>query len=617
MTKGQDMFGRRFTKANVGLVVGLLSGVAVPIGAGVAFADDVSIDTTFGSSGRASMNVSSVGDNTKAIVRQQDGKLVLFGTGDVGGSSHDFAVARFNADGTPDTSFDSDGAKLYGSGLNDEAAYGGTVQSDGKVVIVGRRTVGSQDQVMVVRAHPDGSLDTTFDSDGIRTYAAGTTASLATSVVVQSDGRIVVGGNVNNGSGQYPAVMRFNPDGSLDTSFDSDGVVTTSPSAGSGGFVSVAVQSDGRIVAGGMASWKFLTARFNTDGSPDTSFDSDGLVVTDLGTGIDLGGPAVIQSDGKIVQTGPGSMGGNSVSVVIRMNRDGSLDTGFGTAGIANVAAGMVPFASGVAPLADGRILVLSYTPSGGPYTIILTRLRADGQQDVSFDGDGNALIDVTATSGPIVGMAVLPDGRVAVASNYIGGSAAAMSATMIKVVSSDTTLSSLVTSKGTIATAGTGAAAVYSTTVTNATKSITLTPTVTEQHATVKVNGTAVASGAASSAVALSPGSNAVTVLVTAQNGTTTTYTLSVLRDVATLRKGRTMTSKSVLASVDRTAPRGSTVSMSVKSSTRTKCAVSGTKLKGSKTGTCKVVVSVRSKATKSAPKPRTTRTTVTIRVY
>ena len=173
--------------------------------------------------------------------------------------------------------------------------------------------------LITVAAHPvaaaAGDLDTSFDSDGKVTTEVGSTDDFARSVAIQSDGKIVAAGFSSNGSDWDFALVRYNTDGSLDTSFDTDGKVTTAIGSGDDHAVSVAIQSDGKIVAAGYSDNgsdnDFALVRYNTDGSLDASFDGDGKVTTAIGSDWDQAYSVAIQSDGKIVAAGYSYNGSN------------------------------------------------------------------------------------------------------------------------------------------------------------------------------------------------------------------------------------------------------------------------------------------------------------------
>ncbi len=178
---------------------------------------------------------------------QSDGKIVV-----AGGSGSTFALARYNANGSLDTTFDGDGKLTTTFGGTSSAAYGVAIQSDGKIVAAGYSLSATNNQdFALARYNTDGSLDTSFDGDGKLTTDFGSFFDFAFSVAIQSDGKIVAAGNSGAGNTQDFALARYNTNGSLDTSFDVDGKVTTSFAAGNDIAYSVAIQTDGKIVAAG------------------------------------------------------------------------------------------------------------------------------------------------------------------------------------------------------------------------------------------------------------------------------------------------------------------------------------------------------------------------------
>ena len=210
------------------------------------------------------------------------------------GRGGSFGLARYNTDGSLDTTFGGDGRVINSFSYRDDARAV-AVQGDGKIVVVGRAQLGKYD-FLVVRYNADGSLDTTFDGDGWVTTDFAGSHDRAYAVTLQTDGKIVVAGSALLGPTINDfALARYNSDGSLDTSFDGDGRATTSfHPAGSNDFAyDVAVQTDGKIVAAGY-TWSdggaFALARYNSDGSLDTSFNPTassppGLAVINLRPG--------------------------------------------------------------------------------------------------------------------------------------------------------------------------------------------------------------------------------------------------------------------------------------------------------------------------------------------
>ena len=262
----------------------------------------------------------------------------------------DFMLVRYNTDGSLDTSFDSDGLVTTDFGGQDEA-FDVAIQTDGKIVVVGE----SDDDFALARYNTDGSLDTTFDSDGLVTTDFGVDLSAFAGVVIQLDGKIVVAGSAFPGGF---ALARYNTDGSLDTSFDSDGKVVTTFGEG----LAVALQPDGKIVVSGVTGGDedFGLIRYNADGSLDTSFDSDGKVVTTFG-GIDVEENAfgvAVGPNGKIAAAGFATLEPISFAVAL-YNTDGSLDTSFSSDGKATTDFGGASSIGNVVVFQpDGKIVV-------------------------------------------------------------------------------------------------------------------------------------------------------------------------------------------------------------------------------------------------------------------
>ncbi|MBI2337080.1 MAG: hypothetical protein HYU97_10030 [Deltaproteobacteria bacterium] len=241
------------------------------------------MDTTFGTGGLVTTDFSGSSlDQASEMVLQSDGKIVVGGYSDAGGSN-DFALARYSSDGSLDTTFGTGGLVTTDfSGSSDDQARQMVLQSDGKIVVGGYSDAGGSGDFALARYSSDGSLDTTFGTGGlVTTDFSGSSLDQAGPVVLQSDGKIVVGGYSDAGGSNDFALARYSSDGSLDTTFGTGGLVTTNFS-GSSSDVAIAtvLQSDGKIVVGGISSAggsiDFALARYGSDGSLDTTFGTGG-----------------------------------------------------------------------------------------------------------------------------------------------------------------------------------------------------------------------------------------------------------------------------------------------------------------------------------------------------
>jgi uncharacterized delta-60 repeat protein len=394
------------------------------------------LDPTFGNGGTVSVSLSPAfpADFLNALAVQPDGKLVAAGGVNSGGTAGEFAVARFNTDGSLDTGFGTNGSTFTALATvppgfaNGTVARGVALQRDGKILLAGYYSAGGGlTHVGLVRYNADGSLDPSFGSGGIVQTAVGSD-DYATGVVLQADGKIVVVGSVAaNGGGSDFAVLRYNPDGSPDTTFGTNGVVETPPPFPTDAFATgVAVRPDGKIVVGGHTStsggdFHFSVLRYNPDGSLDPSFGSGGEVFDNFGPGFSFEGveALALQADGKIVATGAVLDPSSRVDVALaRYNADGSLDTSFDGTGHATLNVnGTNDSGEAVAVQTNGKIVVAGIYGGPGGSSSLTARYNTDGTLDAGF-GSGGTAIEKFAQGGNDNGhaLALQADGNIVVA---------------------------------------------------------------------------------------------------------------------------------------------------------------------------------------------------------
>lgn len=351
--------------------------------------EDLAIETEFRDVSR---------DEARGVAVQSDGKVLVVGfAGDTAGSD-DFALARYNTDGSLDTTFGTGGKVTLHIDSGSEHGYDVLVQSDGKIVIVG-----GDRHFYAARFNSDGSLDTSFDGDGKVTIDFGSTSG-ARRAVLQADGKIVMAGFRNNGAKDFFAVARLYVDGTPDTSFDGDGRLTTAFGAGSEDAYDLALQSDGKIVVAGRSNngtnFDFALTRYNVNGSLDVSFDGDGRVLTDFGA-FDQIHSVQIQADGKILVAGKTGANGplSSQFALARYNSNGSLDTTFdGDGRVTTNFAGDTDVIYSHQLQADGKILVVGGSIYNLSFNVAIGRYNSDGSLDLTFDDDGKVITEIAGT---------------------------------------------------------------------------------------------------------------------------------------------------------------------------------------------------------------------------
>ena len=408
------------------MTLALVLGLALPA---LAAAGD--LDPTFGKAGKVTTFVGPTPGEANAVAIQSDGKIVTAGGTDVDGNQSDFVLTRYNPDGSLDASFSGDGIVTTSFTPNDDHAFDVAIQTDGKIVAVGYSGSGTANfndtKLTLARYNTDGTLDPTFGSGGIVRTDVGPCDDYGNAVAMQTDGKIVVSGASFFGANCDNAtftVARYNPDGTLDPTFGRGGTVTTDFTAGRDFSWSVALQSDGKIVLGGVAGCcdnaTFGLARYNTDGSLDSTFGKRGKVTTDFTPFVDWGNELAIQADGKIVEAGfSGVGGGNGAFALARYNTNGSLDTTFGKRG--KLTTDFTAFddqAIGVAIQSDGKLVAAGTSNQGccADTQFALARYNTNGTLDTTFGSGGKLTTNFAAFDDVGSDVAIQADGKIVVA---------------------------------------------------------------------------------------------------------------------------------------------------------------------------------------------------------
>jgi uncharacterized delta-60 repeat protein len=373
----------------------------------VRYLPDGSIDTSFGNNGSVTIPSPIIGAsphelNDVAVL--PDGKIVAVGSlrnvpdPTTGLGRRNLIVFRYNANGSLDTTFNGSGNYMYGSGGVTTSGEAITVQPDGKFIVTGYTGGAIKGTVpyksLLFRFAGD-TLDSTFQN-GQTPVVSGNTEGY--SVALQADGKIIVGGRTNGDL----SLTRYNADGTIDTSFGNNGrIVRTGESLSEA--IEVLVQPDGKIVAvssifpnGNFRDLAVL--RFNSDGSPDSSFGTGGKVITAVSNLSDTPTAGVLQANGKIVVSGFShdytASNPDIFPILVRYNSDGALDRTFGIGGIARTPSGASHGDIILQP--DGKILTTtSIRPNNVHSGFRTARYLANGARDYDFDGDRKADVSI------------------------------------------------------------------------------------------------------------------------------------------------------------------------------------------------------------------------------
>ena len=397
-----DFQGSRFDKTSI------QSSLSLP--------DPGDLDLTFGTNGKLRLEIpSATAYGLYYSTQQSDGRIIAVGYATFSGQQDSLTV-RFNIDGTPDTSFNGTGYRVVPLQPGTDDFFAGvTVHTDGTIVASGS-VANANGDISLVRFLSDGSLDTSFDSDGIVvTAGAGNFYDAGYAVNVQSDGKILVGGYIYSG-GYKSALLRYNTGGSLDATFGTGGIVLFNPGSGASYIDTFKVQGDGKIVVLGLhrpGSYysDLMVGRFNADGTADTSFNTTGTRLIVFGTAQNISATGlVVLSDGKIVVAGSALDGADTDGFIRKFNQNGSNDASFATAGVFSFDEGGTENLSGLALASDGKFFATGEV--GGASVVI--RVDAAGALDSSFGTAGKVTIDEDPGSSEILGLIhIQSDGRV------------------------------------------------------------------------------------------------------------------------------------------------------------------------------------------------------------
>lgn len=336
-------------------------------------------DSTFSNDGRQTTSFGTGDHRAYAVALQSDGKIVVAGFATVN-NEFDFAIARYQPDGALDPTFSGDGKTTTNLGGFFDKAYALVIQPDGKIVVAGNLGQNTNSDFGLVRYHPNGTLDAAFGNGGIATLPIGSSYDELHALALQSDGKIVAAGFTDNGTDYDFALARFTTAGLPDPGFNGTGKQST-PIGNMGDYgQSVVVQPDGGIVLLGYTAsttldYDFALVRYLPDGSPDNSFGNAGTVVTAITPSFDAGYALALQPDGKIVAGGYAAGNGHPEFAVARYLPNGNPDTGFGLNGITHT--DLLTGTDQITALAigtDGKIVAAGRSNNGTDFDFAVAR---------------------------------------------------------------------------------------------------------------------------------------------------------------------------------------------------------------------------------------------------
>ena len=365
-----------------------------------AHAAPADLDRSFGTDGVTQVTAPG-GQTSRSLAMQPDGKLLISGVTD-----SDALVARLNSGGSVDRDFGTLGLRAINSG-GTESAQAATVDPNGKIVVAGYTTV--NDDGAVYRLHETGAFDNSLDGDGALGLDNGR-SEFATDVAIDRDGQIVVVGVTDAKGNRDAFVYRLDRDGRPDRRFGNGTGKVIIDTGGQNGASTVVPMADGRILVAGSESTRkdAIVHRLTYEGSPDTTFDGDGMQFIDRG-GSEGAVDLALQEDGKVVVAGESATASNEDGFIARLNANGLPDDEFRSQ---TIDTGPFDQLAAIAIQKDGKIV--GGGTAGGKGALAI-RLDRDGTRDGTFGRSGLATFGNTALDAAR-GLILQPDGRIVLA---------------------------------------------------------------------------------------------------------------------------------------------------------------------------------------------------------
>jgi uncharacterized delta-60 repeat protein len=348
-------------------------------------------DATFGQNGIVITNIADQSSYILAVATTPDGKVIALGqvAGTDGG---DYAMVKYNSNGTPDLLFNRTGQLVINFGGYDSPASI-AVSSDGKIYAGGFDAQTGFQHFRISRFNANGSLDLTYNNGtGTNSIGFGDSNDRLTNILLLNDGKILAAGQtgLNMATGDDIELVRLNIDGTLDLNFGTNGLVTSDINASIDQNNMLATDVNGNILAGGYnigTGVDYTLFRYNNNGIPDAAFGTGGGLIDFVPGSTFSYGPLFKQPDGKFIVSG-GLNTGNTSSFLARFNSNGSPDNSFGQNGELAIPSGITFFQ----PDGKGISLAIAYSANGGDFSV--SRYYTDGTPDPGFGNAGTAISD-------------------------------------------------------------------------------------------------------------------------------------------------------------------------------------------------------------------------------
>jgi uncharacterized delta-60 repeat protein len=389
----------------------------------VGFSQVITPDLTFGNQGTVVHDVNTNEDVFNDMTRQTDGKLLAVGYS-VQQAQKEVSLMRFNANGSVDSSFGLNGFTEMNVGPIHSTAKAVCLQADGKILVTGYYDNNFFNDAFIARFDTTGDPDSTFGNTGLITYVIGTQYDEFHDIAVQADGKIIVAGRTWQNNSYDFVVMRVMPDGSADSTFGVNGLVTTDFNGNYDCITSLMLLANGQILVSGhteIGASYFAAAKYNSDGSPDNTFGTNGKLSVGSGSRFDRCYGQTILSDSSIILAGKYHNSNVDALMLVKLNEDGLPDTLFGVGGVRLYpTVNTTDVLTDIVTQTDGKLIACGM---GDGNKAMLMRILPDGTPDSTFGNQGIYSGNNGGMQAGLNALILLPDHSVVAAGFIDNGS--------------------------------------------------------------------------------------------------------------------------------------------------------------------------------------------------
>ena len=358
------------------------------------------LDSTWSGAGKVITPIGSGDDSANAMTLQTDGKVLLAGAC-LNGANVAFCAARYLANGTLDIAWNGTGKVITPIGGGEDTATAMTLQPDGKLLLAGSCVNGSQYDFCAVRYLANGTLDSTWNGSGTVITPIGIGDDAATAMTLQPDGKVLLAGTCSNGTNNDFCAVRYLPNGALDSTWNGTGSVITPIGIGDDAATVMTLQPDGKVLVAGYClngtTYNFCAARYSANGTLDNAWNGTGKVINSIGSSDGLARTMTLQPDGKVLLAGYCVNGGNADFCVARYLTNGSLDfTWNGTGNAITPIGSSGDYAYAMALQPDAKVLLAGNCYNGINNDFCVARYDSgpflSPVCNLDIDGDGQIL---------------------------------------------------------------------------------------------------------------------------------------------------------------------------------------------------------------------------------